>query len=450
MAFKETEDSVSEHNSMLRVACYTLGCKVNGYESQAMLEQFERAGCQVVSSEEEADVYLVNTCTVTHIAAHKSRQMLHRMRTRNPLALIVACGCYVDQNIEASQSLDGLADLIISNRDKEHIVKKVFERLQKDPVLPAEEEGFFISDAGSHTRAFLKVQDGCRQFCSYCIIPYVRGPLKSKPLSEAVQEARTLAKNGIREIVLTGIHLSSYGRDLEDHPSLPDLILALDAIDGLERIRLGSLEVGLITDEYIEAVKKSTKLCPHYHLSLQSGAAATLKAMNRRYTPEEFKLAADKLRGAFPDVALTTDVIVGFPGETEQDFEESARFIKEIGFADLHVFPYSARGGTAAARRTDLFVDDGTKRSRSEAMIAIAKESELSFARQFVGQTLDVLIEQPIGDDSVWEGYTANYLRVRVALPEGPHQNTLVPVQIHSVVSAGKGTYLMGVYHAGE
>lgn len=424
-----------------RVACYTLGCKVNGYESQAMLEQFERAGWQVVSMDQAADVYLVNTCTVTQIAAHKSRQILNRMRRQNPQALVVACGCYVDQKVLKQDPTDGLADLIIINRDKPHIVSLVEACMD----LPRSEDSrdFYISSSGAHTRAFLKVQDGCRQFCSYCIIPYVRGPLVSKPLDEAVQEAKRLADSGCREIVLTGIHLSSYGTDLSEDIGLADLILALEQIEGLDRIRLGSLEVGLITEEFISKVKGCHKLCPHFHLSLQSGCAKTLKNMNRRYTPEQFMDAVIRIREAFPDTAITTDVITGFPGETEEDFEESCRFVQAVGFADLHVFPYSPREGTAAAMRKDQ-VETSVRQERCRRLIALGMEMQKQYGAAYIGKDMQVLTEEYDPEQKIWVGYTPNYLRVHVR--GDVRRNQLIPVHIEQVYQTNNGIYAEGVY----
>ena len=431
---------MNEQRVPYRVACYTLGCKVNGYESQAMLEQFERAGWTIVEADQAADVYLVNTCTVTQIAAHKSRQILNRIARMNPNALVVACGCYVDQKERQQESLGETVGLIVTNREKPHIVQLVKARLD----LPTEEgRDFYISSSGAHTRAFLKVQDGCRQFCSYCIIPYVRGPLVSKPLVQAVQEARMLAESGCREIVLTGIHLSSYGRDLPEDIGLADLILALEPIDGLDRIRLGSLEVGLIDDPFLEKVRNCRKLCPHFHLSLQSGCAKTLQTMNRRYTPEQFMQAVEKIRAVFSDAAITTDVITGFPGESEQDFEESLQFVRDVGFADLHVFPYSPREGTAAAQRKDQ-IEKAVKQERCSRMIELGNTLQMRFGAAYAGSDVEVLTEEYDPEQDVWVGYTPNYLRVHVH--GSIHRNQLVPVHINNVHQTNNGIYAEGFY----
>ncbi|MCR5005716.1 MAG: tRNA (N(6)-L-threonylcarbamoyladenosine(37)-C(2))-methylthiotransferase MtaB [Clostridiales bacterium] len=431
---------MNEQRVPYRVACYTLGCKVNGYESQAMLEQFERAGWTIVEADQAADVYLVNTCTVTQIAAHKSRQILNRIARLNPDALVVACGCYVDQKERQQEPLGGACGLIVTNREKPHIVQLVEARLD----LPADEgRDFYISSSGAHTRAFLKVQDGCRQFCSYCIIPYVRGPLVSKPLEQAMQEARMLSESGCREIVLTGIHLSSYGRDLPEDIGLADLILALEAVEGLDRIRLGSLEVGLIDDAFIARVRDCRKLCPHFHLSLQSGCEKTLKAMNRRYTPDQFMEAVQRIRAAFPDAAITTDVITGFPGETDKDFEESLQFVHDVSFADLHVFPYSPREGTAAAQRKDQ-IDKSVKQERSSRMIELGAALQRQFGAAYSGKDVEVLTEEYDPEQDVWVGYTPNYLRVHV---HGMIQrNQLIPVHIENVHQTNNGIYAEGFY----
>jgi len=426
----------------LRIACYTLGCKVNGYESQAIAELFEKHGFTLVDFDQPADVYLINTCTVTQIAARKSRQIIHRARKLNPKALVVACGCYVDQEKDTGK-LDEVADLAISNKDKERLVAMVMEqlRLKEEPV----EEELFITSSGSKTRAFLKVQDGCRQFCSYCIIPYVRGPLKSKPIEKAIAEAKALAANGCLEIVLTGIHLSSYGRDLEEDVDLADLILQLQNVEGIERIRLGSLEVGLITEEFIKKIKDVKKLCPHYHLSLQSGCAKTLKEMNRKYTPEQYQEAVYRLRKAFPEVAVTTDVIVGFPGESESDFDESYHFIENIGFAGVHVFQYSPREGTVAARRKDS-VQAPVKKLRSEKMIHMTEIKAKSFYDKYKNTSVNVLLEDYNEKGKHWEGYTSNYCKVYVQdADKNLKENTIYSVKIQDAGMTDTEIFLVGV-----
>ena len=317
----------------MRVALYTLGCKVNSYETDKIRETFQSEGVVIVPFTELADVYIVNTCTVTQMAAKKSRQILHRARRLNPEALIVATGCFVQAGGEKMP--EGAVDLYINNMDKPRLVQMVNEamkgRKELETAIRLRKE-----EVRGHTRAFLKIQDGCRQYCSYCIIPHVRGPLRSKDPQDVLEEVRHLTSQGYKELVLTGIHLSSYGRqgtltDPNDRITLGQLIQRLNEVEGLERIRLGSLEPGLITEEYLEEIAQSNKLCPHYHLSLQSGCAKTLRAMNRRYTPDEYAQAVERLRRFRPETAITTDLIVGFPGETEADFEESLAFLRQIG-----------------------------------------------------------------------------------------------------------------------
>ena len=434
---------------MKRVACYTLGCKVNSYESEAMLEQFERAGFTVVQPDEGPDVCLINTCTVTQIAARKSRQIISRMRALNKNALIVACGCYVEQERSADhaspsrEDLNALCDLMITNREKENIVRLVGERLSLMEIPPTMDQAFYISSTGSKARAFLKVQDGCRQFCTYCIIPFVRGPLRSKNPDEAVEEARVLVQSGCREIVLTGIHLTSYGRDLDQQTDLGDLICRLNEIEGLYRIRLGSLEVGLITKEFLEKVSGCAKLCPHFHLSLQSGAVRTLKAMNRHYTPEQFEQAVELLRQTFPDAAVTTDIICGFPGETPEDHSESMAFVRRVGFRDLHVFPYSAREGTAAALRKDQLPAD-VKNSRAHEMMALGREMAASFAKSLIGSKVQVLLERQ--ENECWEGYTPDYMKVRLEGRQDFLRNQIVPVKIQRMEWDKNDIVLTGEY----
>ncbi|MBQ7064432.1 MAG: tRNA (N(6)-L-threonylcarbamoyladenosine(37)-C(2))-methylthiotransferase MtaB [Firmicutes bacterium] len=402
----------------MRVALYTLGCKVNSYETDRIRREFSDRGARIVAFEEKADVYVINTCTVTQMAAKKSRQMLQRARRLSPGALIVAAGCYVDEQAER-QILPGIVDLFIRNQDKSRLTDIVYEAISERD-LPMISEGDSLPPE-DHTRAYLKVQDGCRQFCSYCIIPYVRGPLHSRPLTEAVSEARRMADEGFREIVLTGIHISSYGRrgtfpDPEAESSLAELILAIQGIPGIDRIRLSSMEPGIITDDFVESIRGASKLCPHFHLSLQSGSERILRKMNRHYTPDEFLQALSRLRNWRPDVALTTDLIVGFPEEEEEDFEDSLRFMERAGFSRVHVFKYSVRPGTAAAGRPHQ-VPEQIKHERSRLAIRKAEELSEAFAGKFLGSTQEVLTET-IHPDGSAEGYTAQYLRTLV-IPDG-------------------------------
>lgn len=432
----------------MRVALYTLGCKVNSYETDRIRETFQSEGATIVPFTEPADVYVVNTCTVTQMAAKKSRQILHRARRLNTEALIVATGCFVQTGRDGMP--EGAVDLYVSNADKSQLVQRVNDamrdrKLLNDSIQAPEEEM-------KHTRAFLKIQDGCRQYCSYCIIPYVRGPLQSRDPEDILAEVRHLVSQGYKELVLTGIHLSSYGRqgtfaDPNARLTLGRLIQRLNEVEGLERIRLGSLEPGLITDSYLEEIAQTDKLCPHYHLSLQSGCAKTLRAMNRRYTPDEYVQAVERLRRFRPETAITTDLIVGFPGETEEDFEESLAFLRQIGFSQVHVFKYSMREGTAAARRTDQ-VPEEVKHARSERTIQVAEELSWEFASRFIGSVREVLLEKAW--EHGWEGYTDHYIRTLVEGEKTSGQrvlsdNQIVPVRFQSCVRQNGEIYLKGV-----
>lgn len=433
----------------MRVALYTLGCKVNSYETDKIRETFQSEGAAIVSFTEPADVYVVNTCTVTQMAAKKSRQILHRARRLNPEALIVATGCFVQAGGEGMP--EGAVDLYVSNADKSQLVQRVYDAMRDRTMLSdsiqAAEEG-----TRGHTRAFLKIQDGCRQYCSYCIIPYVRGPLQSREPEDVLAEVRHLVSQGYKELVLTGIHLSSYGRqgtlaDPNVQITLGQLIQRLNEVEGLARIRLGSLEPGLITEAYLEEIAQSSKLCPHYHLSLQSGCARTLRAMNRRYTPDEYAQAVERLRRFRPETAITTDLIVGFPGETEEDFEESLAFLRQIGFSQVHVFKYSKRDGTVAARRKDQVPED-VKHARSEKAIRVAEDLSWQFASRFIGSVREVLLEEPW--ERGWEGYTDHYIRTLVEEEKTSgrrilSENQIVPVQFQSCIRQGGEIYLKGV-----
>ena len=346
-----------------KAALHNLGCKVNAYETEAMQEMLEKAGYEIVPFKEGADVYVINTCTVTNIADRKSRQMLHRARKMNPDAVVVAAGCYVQAQ---EGKVDSCIDIVLGNNKKKDLIrildeyrKSRAESGREKEILPdveledightKEYESLNLTRPGDHTRAYIKVQDGCNQFCTYCIIPYARGRVRSRSMEDVTEEVRTLAENGYKEVVLTGIHLSSYGIDFDKERHLLDLIRAVHQIEGIERIRLGSLEPGIITEEFAEAISKLPKMCPHFHLSLQSGCNATLKRMNRRYTSEEYAERCGILRKYFENPALTTDVIVGFPGETEEEFEASRNFVDSIDFYETHIFKYSRRHGTKAA-----------------------------------------------------------------------------------------------------
>ena len=434
---------------IMRIAFLTLGCKVNSYETDKMKNKFIEAGDYIVSFEEEADIYLVNTCTVTNIADRKSRQMLHRAKKKNPQALIVATGCYVDSAL-AKDEQDESVDLFVPNDQKNAIVtlvkqawqQNVADAVQSENGVSIEEKVWQISGEETgrvgggeslmaqeeeHTRAYLTVQNGCNLYCSYCIIPYVRGPLTSKPIPQVVQELKQMAAKGIREVVLTGIHLSSYGVDdrkassfleLKGRPLL-ELLTAANAVEGIERIRLGSLEPRIITEEFVAHLAALPKVCPHFHLSLQSGSATVLRRMNRRYTPEEYLEKCELLRQYYEHPAITTDVIVGFPGETSEEFAETCAFVKKVDFYEVHVFKYSKRNGTVAASMPDQ-IPESLKAERSSILMELAERQKREFIQYYEGKEVSVLFEEPVEVDGVryFEGLTPEYVKVWVATEE--------------------------------
>lgn len=418
----------------MRAAFYTLGCKVNSYETEKIQQMFAADGALIVPFEEQADVYVVNTCTVTQIAAKKSRQILHRARRLSPDALIIAAGCYADESPGALP--DGVVDLYIGNADKMRIPEIVKERLKNRPLPVCDCPVRTQEQIQDRTRAVLKIQDGCRQFCTYCIIPFVRGPLKSRPVQECVEETERLVRGGYHEIVLTGIHVSSYGRkgtfpDPEETGSLGELILKLSEIPGDFRIRLSSLEPGIVTRDFVTKISQTDRLCMHFHLSLQSGSGKVLREMNRHYTPEEYLEAMHMLREVDPDTGFTTDLIVGFPGETEEDFRQSLDFIGKAAFNRVHVFKYSRRPGTGAARRTDQIPEE-VKHERSRLAIAKARETAERNAERYLGTVREVLLET--GDAGRMEGYTREYLRTVVTDPrDALSPNTLVRVRLNGI-----------------
>lgn len=424
---------------MRKAALHNLGCKVNAYETEAMQELLEQAGYQIVPFEEQADVYIINTCTVTNVADRKSRQMIHRARKKNPGAVIVAAGCYVQTKDTAG--LDADIDIVIGNNKKKEIAKvledyfrergagaKKIERL--DIGHTSEYEDLTVSHTAGHTRVFLKVQDGCNQFCSYCIIPYARGRVRSRSREEVVAEVRRLAERGYKEVVLTGIHLSSYGTDIGD--DLLSLILSVHQVEGICRIRLGSLEPGIITEEFARTLSECPKFCPHFHLSLQSGCDATLKRMNRRYDTAQYEEKCQILRKYFQDPALTTDVIVGFPGETEEEFEASRAFIDRINFYETHIFKYSRREGTRAAVM-DGQVPDSVKTKRSALLLELGKKKQREYEEKLLGTTREVLMEEAvvIGGETWQVGHTKEYVKIGRKTREDL-SNQLVNVEIES------------------
>lgn len=430
---------------MRKAALHNLGCKVNAYETEAMQELLEKNGYEIVPFAQGADVYVINTCTVTNMADRKSRQMIHKARKMNPDAVIVAAGCYVQTKGEKA---DECIDIVIGNNRKKELIsilETYFLKRQKkgaavgkgqkqtallDIGKSCEYETLSLSRQAERTRANVKVQDGCNQFCSYCIIPYARGRVRSRGLEDVISEIRRLASNGYKEVVLTGIHLSSYGMDTGE--SLLSLLKAVHQVEGILRIRLGSLEPGIITEEFAAEIAALPKICPHFHLSLQSGCNATLKRMNRRYTAEEYEEKCRILRKAFDKPALTTDVIVGFPGETDEEFEESRTFVDKINFYETHIFKYSKREGTRAAVM-DGQVPEQVKAERSNRMIALGKQKKQEFERQMMGRSAEVLMEEEvILDGEIWQvGHTREYVKVRRKCEENL-TNQLINVEIQN------------------
>lgn len=421
---------------MKKVALHNLGCKVNAYETEAMQEILEQNGYEIVPFEEKADAYIVNTCSVTNMADKKSRQMLHRAKKLNPEAVVIAAGCYV-QSAGEELLKDTSVDILIGNNEKVNL-PSILENWEKEhkPLhvhdLTREHtyEELTLSHTADHTRAFMKIQDGCNQFCTYCIIPYTRGRVRSRRLSDIVAEAGRLAENGYQEVVLTGIHLDSYGTDLEEHENLLTVIQEIAKIDGMKRIRLGSLEPRIMTEEFVAGLAAEEKLCPHFHLSLQSGCDATLKRMNRRYSAEEFRQCCERLRRHFDDPALTTDVIVGFPGETEEEFTATVEFLKDICFYETHVFKYSRRKGTKADRMPDQ-IPEQIKNQRSDVLLALTEKNSGEYRKKLLGRTVKVLLEEEstIGGTTYLAGHTREYVKVAVA-PETAAAGEIIDVKV--------------------
>ena len=422
---------------MKKVALHNLGCKVNAYETEAMQEMLEHAGYEIAPFQEGADIYVINTCTVTNIADRKSRQMLHRARKMNPDAVVVAAGCYVQAQAE-KQVIDPCIDIVLGNNKKQDLLTalQAYEEAHGDlrEVIDInhtkEYENLHLTKQGEHTRAYIKVQDGCNQFCSYCIIPYARGRVRSRAKEDVVAEVTDLAKNGYQEVVLTGIHLSSYGIDFENEDNLLSLIRAVHEIEGIKRIRLGSLEPRIITEEFVQAIAALPKMCPHFHLSLQSGCNETLKRMNRRYTSEEFYEKCEILRKYFEKPALTTDVIVGFPQETEEEFETTYEFLKKICFYETHIFKYSKREGTKAAVMQGQ-IPEQIKAKRSARLIELGEKNRRAYEESFLGKTVEVLVEEKsdVNGKEMWTGHTKEYMKIALE-SEKNLQNCILNVQI--------------------
>ena len=420
---------------MRKAAFHNLGCKVNSYETEAMQQLLEDAGYEIVPFREGADVYIINTCSVTNVADRKSRQMLHRAKKMNPSAAVVAVGCYV-QAAGAELKKDEAVDLIVGNNQKKDLVQILDDYFADhensgeilDIGHSQEYEELHIRRIADHTRAFIKVQDGCNQFCSYCIIPYTRGRVRSRRPEDIEHEVRGIAEAGYKEIVLTGIHLSSYGVDFKDEQkeNLLTLIKRLDQIPGIERLRLGSLEPRIVTREFAKELARLRTICPHFHLSLQSGCDATLKRMNRRYNAAEYQACCEILREEFDNPAITTDVIVGFPGETEEEFAETERFLKAIHFYEMHIFKYSRRAGTRAADMPDQ-VPEGTKSVRSDILLALEKQQSLEYRGRFLGTEEEILLEEPIEIDGTkyMMGHTRQYVKGAVPYEEGLKNKTV-------------------------
>ena len=426
-----------------KAALHNLGCKVNAYETEAMQELLEQAGYEIVPFQEKADVYIINTCTVTNMADRKSRQMLHRARKMNPEAVVAACGCYVQEKPDEAADC---VDIVIGNNRKKEIVR-ILEEYEnsrggekKRPGEPLKDlvdightkeyEELSLSRTAEHTRAYIKVQDGCNQFCSYCIIPYARGRVRSRSKAHVLEEVQALAVAGYQEVVLTGIHLSSYG--IDNGEDLLSLILAVHEVEGIRRIRLGSLEPRIITEEFVRTISGLPKMCPHFHLSLQSGCTETLKRMNRRYTAEEYFEKCELLRKYFHEPALTTDVIVGFPGETQEEFEASRAFVDKVDFYETHVFKYSRREGTKAAVMPNQ-VPEPVKAERSAILLELSKKKQKAYEERLLGTTQEVLIEEEIErDGEIWQvGHTREYVKAGIKSRENL-VNQLVPVEIEN------------------
>lgn len=429
---------------MKKAALHNLGCKVNAYETEAMQELLEKNGYKIVPFHDLADVYVINTCSVTNMADRKSRQMIHRARKQNPDAVIVAAGCYVQAQADMGE-LDENIDIVIGNNKKKDLIRLLEEYFKEDIPEQMQEvidinhtfeyESLHLSRTAEHTRAYLKVQDGCNQFCTYCIIPYARGRVRSRKKEDVVEEVRTLAEHGYQEVVLTGIHLSSYGLEWKDEngkqtEGLLDLIRAVHEVEGIKRIRLGSLEPRIVTEEFAKELACLPKICPHFHLSLQSGCDATLKRMNRRYTSSEYAEKCELLRKYFPNPALTTDVIVGFPGETEEEFKESYDFVDSIDFYETHIFKYSRREGTKAAVMPDQ-VDEQIKAKRSAQLIELGEKKRAAYEQSFQGKEVEVLVEEnlELNGKEVQTGHTKEYMKIALETNENL-KNSIVKVQI--------------------
>lgn len=399
------------------------GCKVNQYETNAMIQKFIEKGYNIVDNEQEkADICIINTCTVTNMSDRKSRQLLRRVKEKNKNAIIVAVGCYAQVAKQELKTIPEI-DIVLGNKEKVEIVKYVEEFIKEktndfelEDVMKSEEFSEFGEITFTEkTRAVIKVQDGCNQFCSYCIIPYARGRIRSRKPSIILSEISKIAKQGIQEVIITGIHVASYGKDFEEDYKLIDLLEEINQIEGIKRIRLGSIEPLLITEEFLKRINKLEKICHHFHLSLQSGCDETLKRMNRKYTTEQFRKIAKMLRRTYSDVNLTTDIIVGFPGETEEEFKKTYEFLKEINFYKMHIFKYSPRKGTRAAVMGNQ-VDGNIKEERSRKLIELSNQNEFQYNKSYIGKNIEVLFEEE--KEGIYQGHTQNYILVHCQTEE--------------------------------
>ena len=423
-----------------RVALHNLGCKVNAYETESMQQMLEAAGYEIVPFAPGADIYIINTCSVTNIADRKSRQMLHKAKKMNPEAIVVAAGCYVESEKHSGGKVDDAIDIVIGNNCKKDLIEilEAYEEGKRSEVVidinhTKEYEELNLNKTAEHTRAYVKVQDGCNQFCSYCIIPYTRGRVRSRKSQDVYDEVVRLAKAGCHEVVLTGIHLGSYGVDLEEE-TLLSLIEKIHDIDGIERIRLGSLEPRVMTEEFVERIAGLSKVCPHFHLSLQSGCDATLKRMNRKYSAEEYYEVCKRLRRHYENPALTTDVIVGFAGETEEEFAQCKAFLEKIEFFETHIFKFSIRKGTRAAKMENQ-VPDQIKTKRSNELLALNEKNSVKYLQEHFGKDLEVLMEEEmlIEGEKYFVGHTKEYIRVAVKTEED-FTNRFVTVKANKIL----------------
>lgn len=427
----------------MKVAFATLGCRVNVYESEAMMEKFIREGYEVVDFSEVADVYVINTCSVTNMGDKKSRQMISRGRRQNPDAVIAAVGCYSQIAPNEVSSIEGI-DVVLGSRNKGEVVYWVNKakdegkmQVQVSEVLRNKDfEDLRIEEYQDKTRAFLKIQDGCNRFCAYCLIPYTRGAVCSKDPKKVIEEVKVLAENGFKEIILSGIHIASYGVELDEKITLIDIIEEIENIDGIERVRIGSIDPTFFTEEVVERITKFKKLCPHFHLSLQSASNGTLKRMNRRYNIEEYESIVNILRGKIKDVSLTTDIIVGFPGETEEEFNETYETLSKIKLSKMHIFKYSPRKGTRAADMENQ-IDGNVKEERSKKLIELDLKNEKELIEKYIETEIPVLFEQKVkNEQDLYEGYTHNYIKVIVCSKEKNLIGKIIKVKIND---AGNG-----------